>query len=53
LYSLAHLGLARAAALTGDTAQRGKAYEDFFVTWKEADPDLSPMIQAKKEFEKK
>jgi eukaryotic-like serine/threonine-protein kinase len=49
LYSLAHLGLARGAALTGDTAQSRKAYEDFFAVWKEADPDMSPMIEAKKE----
>jgi hypothetical protein len=31
LYPLAHLGLARAAALTGDTAKSRKAYEDFFA----------------------
>jgi eukaryotic-like serine/threonine-protein kinase len=53
LYSLAHLGLARGAALTGDTAQSRKAYEDFFAVWEEADPDLSPMIEAKKEYSKK
>ncbi|MGH9853463.1 MAG: tetratricopeptide repeat protein, partial [Blastocatellia bacterium] len=52
LYPLAHLGLARAAALTGDTAKSRKAYEDFFAAWKEADADLSALIAAKKEYEK-
>jgi predicted Zn-dependent protease len=50
LYSLGHLGLARGVALMGDTARSRKAYEDFFAVWKEADPDLSPMIEAKKEY---
>ena len=39
LYPLAHLGLARAAALSGDTASARKAYQDFFALWKDADPD--------------
>jgi serine/threonine protein kinase/Flp pilus assembly protein TadD len=52
LYPLAHLGLARAAALTGDTAKSRKAYEDFFALWKDADPDLPILIEAKKEYQK-
>jgi len=52
LYPLAHLGLARAAALTGDTAKARKAYQDFFALWKDADPDLPILITAKKEYEK-
>jgi len=40
LYPLAHLGLARAAALTGDIGKSRKAYQDFFLLWKDADPDL-------------
>jgi predicted Zn-dependent protease len=40
LYPLAHLGLARAAVLTGDTAQARQAYEDMLSRWKEADADL-------------
>jgi eukaryotic-like serine/threonine-protein kinase len=51
LYPLAHLGLARAAALTGDTAQRRKAYEDFFAMWKEADADLPILRTAKREYD--
>ena len=53
LYPLAHLGLARAAALTGDSAKSRKGYEDFFAVWKDADPDLPPLIEAKREYEKK
>jgi len=52
LYPLAHLGLARAAALTGDTAKSQKAWDDFFATWKKADVDLPVLIAAKKEYEK-
>jgi len=52
LYPLAHLGLARAAALVGDTAKSRKAYEDFFAFWKDADPDLPILIEAKKEYQK-
>jgi eukaryotic-like serine/threonine-protein kinase len=40
LYPLAHLGLARAAVLTGDTARARKAYEDLLSRWKEGDADL-------------
>ena len=52
LYPLAHLGLARSAALTGDTAKSRKAYQDFFALWKDADQDLPILIEAKKEYEK-
>ena len=52
LYPLSQLGLARAAALTGDTATSRKAYEDFFALWKDADPDVPILIEAKKEYQK-
>jgi eukaryotic-like serine/threonine-protein kinase len=52
LYPLAHLGLARATAMSGDTAKAGQAYQDFFVVWKDADAELPVLIEAKKEFEK-
>ena len=52
LYPLAHLGLARAAALTGDVAKSRKAYQDFFALWKNADANLPVLIEAKKEYEK-
>ncbi|MEK6409645.1 MAG: hypothetical protein AABN34_22205 [Acidobacteriota bacterium] len=52
LYPLAHLGLARAAALAGDTAKSRKAYQDFFAIWKDADLDLPILIEAKKEYDR-
>jgi eukaryotic-like serine/threonine-protein kinase len=52
LYPLAHLGLARAAALAGDTAKSRKEYQDFFALWKDADTDIPILIEAKKEYEK-
>ena len=52
LYPLAHVGLARAAALNGDTAQARKAYQDFLALWKDADSDLPVLQQAKDEYEK-
>jgi eukaryotic-like serine/threonine-protein kinase len=50
LHPLAHLGLARAAALRGDMARSRKEYQDFFALWKDADQDLPVLIQAKKEY---
>lgn len=50
-YPRAHLGLARAAALTGDTGRSRQAYEDFFALWKEADADLPILRGAKREYE--
>jgi serine/threonine protein kinase/tetratricopeptide (TPR) repeat protein len=52
LYSLAHLGLARAAVMQGDAAKARKSYADFFVLWKDADGDIPALIEAKKEYEK-
>ncbi|OLE53739.1 MAG: hypothetical protein AUG51_11580 [Acidobacteria bacterium 13_1_20CM_3_53_8] len=52
LYPLAHIGLARAAALTGDTAKARKAYQDFFALWREADTDIPILQQARQEYER-
>jgi serine/threonine protein kinase/tetratricopeptide (TPR) repeat protein len=52
LYPLAHLGLARAAALTGDVSKSRKAYQDFLALWKDADSDLPVLQEAKQEYEK-
>jgi tetratricopeptide (TPR) repeat protein/tRNA A-37 threonylcarbamoyl transferase component Bud32 len=52
LYPLAHLGLARAAALSGDTATSRKAYQDFLALWKDADPDIPVYRGAKAEYAK-
>jgi eukaryotic-like serine/threonine-protein kinase len=48
---LARLGLGRAAAINGDTSGARKSYQDFFALWKDADPDLPVLVQAKKEYE--
>jgi serine/threonine protein kinase/tetratricopeptide (TPR) repeat protein len=52
LQSMAHLGLGRAYALSGDTAKSRTAYQDFFALWKEADPDVPLLKQAKVEYAK-
>ena len=52
LGALAHLGLARAYALSGDTAKSRTAYQDFFNLWKDADPDIPILKEAKAEYEK-
>ena len=50
--ALAPLGLARAYALSGDTTKSKTAYQDFFALWKDADPDIPILKQAKAEYEK-
>ena len=60
--SLAHLGLARANALQAKTSQGADAdaarvralaaYKDFFTFWKDADPDVPILKEAKAEFAK-
>jgi predicted Zn-dependent protease len=50
LYPLAQVGLARATALSGDSAAAKKAYQDFFALWKDADPDQPLLIAARKEY---
>jgi predicted Zn-dependent protease len=51
LYPLAHLGLARAAAIAGDAARSRKAYEEFFALWKDAESDIPILSRAKKEYQ--
>ena len=52
LYSLAQLGIARAYALQGDTGKAKTAYQDFLATWKDADPDVPLLKDAKAEYAK-
>jgi len=52
LYSLSYLGLGRAETLTGNTAKARAAYQDFFALWKDADPDIPVLKQAKAEYAK-
>ena len=47
---LARLGLARAYALQGDTPRARAAYQDFLALWKDADPDVPVLMQAKAEY---
>jgi eukaryotic-like serine/threonine-protein kinase len=47
--SLAHLGLGRALAAAGDPAKARTAYQDFLSLWKDADPDIPILKQAKAE----
>ena len=49
---LARLGLARAYAIQGNTAKAKAAYQNFLTTWKDADPDIPILQQAKAEFAK-
>jgi eukaryotic-like serine/threonine-protein kinase len=50
--SLAHLQLGRAYAMQGDTAKAKAAYQDFLTLWKDADPDIPVLKQAKVEYTK-
>ena len=52
LFPLAHLGLARAYALQGDANKARTSYQDFFALWKDADPDIPILKQAKAEYAK-
>jgi tetratricopeptide (TPR) repeat protein len=52
LGALARLGLARAYALQGDTAKARAAYKDFLTLWKDADPDVPILKEAKAEYAK-
>jgi len=49
-HPLAKLGLGRAYVMTGDAAKARAAYQDFFALWKEADPDLPILKEAKAEY---
>jgi eukaryotic-like serine/threonine-protein kinase len=62
--ALAHLGVARANALQSKTSQAQSAdadaarvralaaYKDFFALWKDADPDIPILKEAKAEYAK-
>jgi Tfp pilus assembly protein PilF len=49
---LAHLGLARAFEMEGNHAASRREYEALFQIWKDADADLPPLVQARKEYAK-
>jgi hypothetical protein len=50
--ALAYLGLARGRAASADNAGARTAYQDFFALWKDADPDIPILKQAKAEYAK-
>jgi DNA-binding winged helix-turn-helix (wHTH) protein len=50
--ALAHLQLGRAYSLQGETAKARAAYQDFLTLWKDADPDIPILKQAKAEYAK-
>jgi tetratricopeptide (TPR) repeat protein len=52
LGALTHLQLGRAYTVTGDTTKAKAAYQDFLTLWKDADPDIPILKQAKAEYAK-
>jgi hypothetical protein len=50
--ALARLGLARAYAMLGDKAKARTEYQDFLTLWKDADPDIPILKEAKAEYAK-
>jgi len=50
--ALAHLGLGRAYVLQDEPAKAKAAYQDFLTLWKDADPDIQGLRQAKAEYVK-
>jgi DNA-binding winged helix-turn-helix (wHTH) protein/Flp pilus assembly protein TadD len=50
--ALAQLGQARAYVLQGENSKARAAYQDFLTLWKDADPDLPILKQAKAEYAK-
>jgi len=50
--ALAHLGLARAYALSSENVKSRTAYQNFFALWKDADPEIPILKEAKAEYAK-
>ena len=50
--ALARLELGRAFALSGDQVKARTAYQEFFNLWKDGDPDIPILKQAKTEYSK-
>jgi len=51
-YPLAHIGMGRATASMGDKESARKHYQDFLALWKDADPDIPILKEARTEYEK-
>jgi hypothetical protein len=50
--ALAYLQIGRAYAMSGEGAKANKAYKDFLALWKDADPNIPILKQAKSEYAK-
>ncbi len=50
--ALAHLQIGRAFVLAGEKIKAKTAYEDFLTLWKDADPDIPILTQARAEYAK-
>jgi eukaryotic-like serine/threonine-protein kinase len=50
--AVARLQLARAYVMQGETAKAKSAYQDFLALWKDADPDIPILKEAKAEYAK-
>jgi tetratricopeptide (TPR) repeat protein len=50
--TLARLQLGRAYLLSGDTAKARASYQDFLTLWKDADPEIPILTEAKAEYAK-
>jgi hypothetical protein len=50
--ALSHLEIARAFTMQGKTAKARVAYQDFLTLWKDADPEIKILKQAKAEYAK-
>jgi hypothetical protein len=48
--AMARLQLARALVLSGDTVKAKSAYQDLLTLWKDADPELPVVKEAKAEY---
>jgi hypothetical protein len=51
-YSLSSLGMARASALADEAEKSEKAFQDFFALWKDADPEIPVLKQARADYAK-
>jgi tetratricopeptide (TPR) repeat protein len=49
-YAVSHVHLARALAAAGQTAEAKQTYEKFFELWRNADPGIPLLDQARKEY---
>ena len=52
VFVLAHVGLARSYALSGESAKSRAQYEEFLALWNSADPDILVLKQARAEYAK-